>query len=133
MDVNNAVSRLLIMGNRPDMILEEFLQRPSISDEEFISRVGLSGETVKQAVKCYRSKLGEIYRIPADKLYPDRSFGELIRYPNSGWDMLEIIFILEDTLEVEINEEQVPNWTHRQTTLGQWIAELLSRCFFKTK
>ncbi len=109
--------------------LEEFLQRSPMSDEEFLTRVRLSGELFKKAVKYYRSRLSEIFRIPAEKIYPDDCFGALFRLPTrSNWELLDIILFLEEILEVELDETKVPECNFK-TTVGQWIQELLLNCF----
>lgn len=102
-----------------------FLQRPDISDNEFLANINLADERARIAIHSFRSKLGEIYRIPPEKLYPDDSFRELLRLPNRGWDMLELIFLLEEALGVGIDVEQVPDWMNREVTLGVWISDLI--------
>lgn len=99
-----------------------------MSDDEFMDTVRLSGRVFKKEIKCYRSKLGEIFRVPPEKIYPDDSFGELSDLLTSDWDILEIVLFLEDILEVDLDETKVPEW-NLKTTLGQWITDLLSRCF----
>ncbi|MBC1270516.1 hypothetical protein GNF07_26060 [Trichormus variabilis FSR] len=43
--------------------------------------------------------------------------------------MIELVFALEETLKIDIDEEQVPDWTDKNITLGQWIVEFLRRNF----
>ncbi|MBD1907593.1 hypothetical protein H6F66_15775 [Trichocoleus sp. FACHB-6] len=106
--------------------LEEFLQRSPMSDEEFMNMVRLPGDLFKKAAKCYRSKLGEMFRVPPEKIYPDDSFSELARLGTSDWDILEIVLFLEQILEVELDDTKVPEW-NLKTTVGQWIIDLLVR------
>nr|WP_290221770.1 hypothetical protein [Trichocoleus desertorum] len=115
----------MLFGFHQRRKLKTLLQRPDISDDEFLANINLSDERARVAIHSFRLKLGEIYRIPPEKLYPDDSFRELLRLPNRGWDMLEIIFLLEEVLGVGIDVEQVPDWTNREVTLGTWISELL--------
>ncbi|ACB50710.1 hypothetical protein cce_1360 [Crocosphaera subtropica ATCC 51142] len=39
--------------------------------------------------------------------------------------MLELVFALEETLGIEIDETQVPNWIDKEMTLGKWIKEFI--------
>lgn len=81
----------------------------------------------KKTVKCCRTVLGKAYQLSPEKLYPLDSFGDLINLPTPGWDMLELVLSLEETLGIGIDEEQVPDWTSKDTTLGKWIMDFLSR------
>jgi hypothetical protein len=113
--------------------LNEILQRHDMSDEEFIHRLQISGEVAAKTVKCCRTKLGNTFRVPPDKLYPDDIFRDIINLPTSEWDMLELVFSLEKTLNIEIDEEQVPNWTSKNITLGIWIINFLKNFDNSTK
>ncbi|KYC35486.1 hypothetical protein WA1_06575 [Scytonema hofmannii PCC 7110] len=113
--------------------LDEILQRSGMSDEEFLHRLQLSGEVARKTVKCCRTELGKAYRLSPEKLYPDDSFRHLINLPTPGWDMLELVLSLEETLGAGIDEEQVPNWTSKDMTLGKWIVDFLSRYFEKNQ
>ncbi len=92
-----------------------------------MNQLELSGELAEKTVNVCRSKFGKFYELPPEKLYPDDNFREILRLPTNGWDMLDVVLSLEDTLEIAIYEEQVPDWAFNDITLGQWITELLSR------
>ncbi|MHC5734934.1 hypothetical protein [Nostoc sp.] len=108
--------------------LDEILQRPNISDEDFLHRLQLSGETAIKTVKCCRSELGKSYRVSPEQLYPDDKFLDIIKLPTPEWDMLELVLALEEALGIRIDEKQVPDWTYRGITLGEWIIDFLCRC-----
>jgi len=111
--------------------LNEILQRPDISDEEFLQKLQLSDELALRTVSCVRTELGKFFKIPPTKLYPDDKFREILSLPCWEWDMMELVLALEESLEIDIDEEQVPNWTSKDVTLGKWIVEFLSRCFLE--
>ncbi|MCT7964394.1 MULTISPECIES: hypothetical protein [Oscillatoriales] len=112
--------------------LEEFLQRPRMTDEDFLSELGFSGTKLKKVVKDYRSKLGDMFQVPPEKIYPNDKFGELSRLQPCDWDLLEIVLFLEDSLKVELDDEKVPDW-NGTTNVGSWVADLLSKCFTQNR
>jgi hypothetical protein len=105
--------------------LDEILQRFDMSDEEFLHRLQISGEVALKTVRCCRTELGKTFRVPPEKLYPNDIFRDIVNLPASEWDMLELVFSLEKTLSIGIDEEQVPDWICRDTTLGKWIINFL--------
>ncbi|MBE9209370.1 hypothetical protein IQ244_23285 [Nostoc sp. LEGE 06077] len=107
----------------------EILQRSGISNEEFVHNIKLSSELAIKTVNCVRKELGKSFQVPAEKLYPDDKFLDIISLSCWEWDMIELVLALEATLKIDIDEEQVPNWTSKSITLGQWIVEFLCRNF----
>lgn len=105
--------------------LNKFLQRPNMSDQEFFHRLPLSGEVALKPVKCCRTELGNAFRVPPEKLYPDDIFRDIINLPAFDWDMLYLVFSLKEILSIDIEEEQVPDWIRRDITLGEWIIDFL--------
>ncbi|MFN6068138.1 MAG: hypothetical protein ACK45T_13370 [Pseudanabaena sp.] len=110
---------------------DQFSQRPDLTNDEFLEGLYLSTENefalAQKTVECCRRQLEKAYQVPANKFYPNDSFLDIINLPNSDWDMLELVFALEETLGIDIGEEQVPNWTDKEMTLGKWIKEFISR------
>ncbi|AFY40965.1 hypothetical protein [Nostoc sp. PCC 7107] len=109
--------------------LNDILQRSDMRNEEFLYKLQLSGELALKIVNCVRIELGKAFRLPPEKLYPDDNFREIISLPCWEWDMIELVFALEEILKIGIDEEQVPDWTCKSITLGQWIVEFLCRNF----
>ncbi|OCQ89894.1 hypothetical protein BCD64_18300 [Nostoc sp. MBR 210] len=109
--------------------LNDILQRYDISDEKFIQNLKLSNELAIKTVNCVRLELGKSFQVPAEKLYPDDKFIDIISLPCWEWDMIELVLALEKTLKIDIDEEQVPDWTAKNITLGKWIVEFLHRNF----
>ncbi|MBD2491441.1 hypothetical protein [Aulosira sp. FACHB-615] len=109
--------------------INEILQRSDMSDEEFIQNIKLSNKLSTKTVNCIRLELGKSFQVPAEKLYPDDKFIDIISLPCWEWDMIELVLALEETLKIDIDEEQVPDWTDKNITLGQWIVEFLRRNF----
>ncbi|GBE92063.1 hypothetical protein [Nostoc cycadae] len=109
--------------------LNEILQRSAISNEEFVHNIKLSSELAIKTVNCVRIELGKAFRVPAEKLYPDDKFLDIISLPCWEWDMIELVLALEEILKIGIDEEQVPDWTSKDITLCQWIVEFLCRNF----
>lgn len=105
--------------------LDEILQRLDMSNEEFLHRLQISDEVALKTVRCCRTQLGKTFKVPPEKLYPDDIFRDITNLPASEWDMLELVFSLEKSLTIEIDEEQVPDWICRKTTLGKWIINFL--------
>ncbi|WP_235526272.1 hypothetical protein [Nostoc piscinale] len=105
--------------------LSDIFQRSDMSDEEFIQNLKLSHELAKKTVNCVRIQLSKAFGVPSEKLYPDDKFIDIISFPCWDWDMIELLFALEETLKIDIDEEQVPDWTAKNITLGQWIVEFL--------
>jgi hypothetical protein len=106
---------------------EVFSQRLPLKDLQFLNILGLDGNIAQQTVNCCRKQLGNSFRIDPEKLYPDDLFRDIIKLPAWDWDMLELILELENALNIEIDEELVPNWTSKNITLGQWILEFVYR------
>lgn len=111
--------------------LNEILQRPEMNDEEFLQKLKLSDDLAIKTVSCVRTGLGKSFKIPPTKLYPDDKFREIISLPCWEWDMMELVLALEEILKIDIDEEQVPNWTSKDITLGKWIVEFLFRNFLE--
>lgn len=40
-----------------------------------------------------------------------------------------LVLALEESLKIGIDEEQIPDWTSKNVTLGKWIVEFLFRNF----
>ncbi|MEH2109285.1 hypothetical protein [Nostoc sp.] len=99
-----------------------------MSDEEFLQKTQLSGETARKTVKCCRTELSKAFRLSPEKLYPYDKFLDIITLPSPEWDMMYLVLLLEEALDIGIDEEQVPNWTTKTVTLGEWIVDFLSRC-----
>lgn len=57
---------------------DEILQGADVSAEEFIHKLKLSGEIALKTVNCCRTQLGQTFKIPAEKLYPEDIFRDLI-------------------------------------------------------
>ncbi|MBD2497582.1 hypothetical protein H6G75_25190 [Nostoc sp. FACHB-280] len=109
--------------------INEILQRSVLSNEEFIHNLKLSNELAIKTVNCVRLELGKSFQVPAEKLYPDDKFIDIISLLCGEWDMIELVLALEKTLKIDIDEEQVPDWTSKNITLGQWIVEFLHHNF----
>lgn len=98
-----------------------------MSDEEFLHGIQLSSEAARKTVKCCRTELSKSFRLSPEKLYPDDKFRDIISLPTPEWDMMDLLFPLEEALGIGIDEEQVPDWTGKTVTLGGWIVDFLSR------
>ncbi|MEA5472336.1 hypothetical protein [Spirulina sp. 06S082] len=111
--------------------VEQVLQRNSLSDAEFIARIELlelPSELIAPTIRAYRSMLGELYGIPPEKIYPNDSFREFSCLQTRDWGILELIFLIEDILKIDIYEEKVPDLTMTMN-MGEWIKRLLLNIF----
>lgn len=106
---------------------KEFIARSSISDEQFLRAIHATENFSESFIKCCRSKLGEVFQVDSDKIYPTDTWQTLYKLKPVDWDILEIVFALEDILNIEIEEEKVPTTSPKQP-IGVWIAEFISNC-----
>jgi hypothetical protein len=106
---------------------KEFFERSPMSDEIFLEAIQTTEDFSKNFISCCRSKLGEIFQVDPYKIYPTDTWQDLYNLKCADWEVLEIVFLLEDVLKIEIDEEKVPVPSPRKQ-LGTWIAEFISRC-----
>lgn len=104
-----------------------------MSNADFIAEIKLfellsESSNHNIAIQAYRSMLGEIHEIPLEKIYPDDSFREFSCFQKRDWDILEIVFLMEDILVADIDETKVPNLTIKMT-IGEWIKQLFLNVF----
>ncbi|MCP3997310.1 MAG: hypothetical protein GY722_19955 [bacterium] len=79
--------------------------------------------------KTLRHLLGDILRVPADRIYPRDGFLELCnKLKCRDWDEMELIFALEDELNMEIedddNDELLDLADLRTITAGDWVCRM---------
>jgi hypothetical protein len=106
---------------------EEISRRLPLNDLQFLNILGLHGNVTEQTVNCCRKQLGNSSKIDPEKLYPDDLFIDIIHLPAWNWDMVGLVLELENTLNIEIDEKLVPNWTFKNITLRQWIIQFIDR------
>ena len=100
-----------------------------MNDREFASSVfssldlgnNFNIEFYKKLVRAYRLKLEEIFNIPAEKLYPEDRLAEFMHHTKRDWDFLEIIFCLEEILEIPV--DVIYNFDCK-LSIGKWLIDL---------
>ncbi len=103
--------------------------RAPISDRKFVSMAGGRGDLAPRVAKTLRLLLGDIFRVPADRIYPRDNFLELCdKLKCRDWDEIEFIFALEDELNMEIkddDDDELLDLTDLRTiTVGDWVCRM---------
>ncbi len=93
---------------------------------------GGGGDLAPRVSKALRSLLGEMFRVPADRIYPADSFEKLFDQLRSrDWDVVEFLFAVEDEFDMAIEcdedlgyecNEKLDGLTDLRTiTVGDWV------------
>ena len=101
-----------------------------MSDEQFLQIIQATGAFSENFLKCCRSKLGEVFQVDPNKIYPTDTWQDLYSLGFVNWDVLEIVLSLEEALKIEIDEEKVPIPSSKKQ-IGAWITEFISNCSSK--
>ncbi len=67
--------------------------RAPVSDWKFVRIAGGRGDLAPRVSKALRSLLGEMFRVPADRIYPRNSFQALFdKLRCRDWGVVEFLF-----------------------------------------
>ena len=92
-----------------------------MSDRDFSSSL-LSGiEAGENLAKTYRRTLGEMFDLPGAVLYPDDRLDDFMLLGKRDWDFMEIIFCLEETLQISVDLDYDFNLNK---SIGEWLKDL---------
>ncbi|MCP3994782.1 MAG: hypothetical protein GY722_06935 [bacterium] len=103
--------------------------RAPVGDRRFVTMAGGRGDLALRVAQILRPLLGNIFRVPADRIYPRDSFQGLSRkLACRDFDVMEFIFALEDELSIEIEDdddgESLDLTDLRTITVGDWVCRM---------
>ena len=94
-----------------------------MSDRDFSACVLPKIEVGENLAKAYRRTLGEMFDLPGAVLYPDDRLDDFMLLGKRDWDFMEIIFSLEDTLQISVDLDYDFNF---KKSIGEWLQDLYS-------